>query len=47
MLNRISEGNQAEVKVAEQRAPLPREGSQSGTIAQWEESRGGGAGPAL
>lgn len=39
-LNAVSEGNQAAVKVAEQGAPLPREGSQSGAIAHWEESSG-------
>lgn len=36
-----SVGNQAEVKVAEQRAPLPREGSES---RDWQEPRGRGAG---
>lgn len=43
-LNGVSEANQAEVKVAEQEAPLPREGSRSGAIAHWEESSGWGAG---
>lgn len=44
-LNSISEGNQAEVKVAEQRAPLSREGSHSGGYhrlgrVEWQGSRG-------
>lgn len=44
-LNSSSVGNQAEVKVAEQRAPLPREGSRSRDYhrlgrAQREGSRG-------
>lgn len=42
-LSSISSGNQAEVKVAQQREPLPGAGWQSGTITDWEESIGRGA----
>lgn len=46
-LNGVSEGNEAEVKVAEQGAPLPREGSQGGAIAPGKNPVAEEQGPAL